>query len=198
MVVHNNAKLFQDIQYLYLRSSNNGYPVSSTRTAISLQVMTSTQAVVEPMTLTTTEIQTIVPIQPNYASLPSFSSYQIGGQILGTYMTPTFTSGSTKSIFSLTLPMGVWIVNAILMVGATAFSSYKSVISSTINQVVFVDAKSISELNGINSSLLSFNMSATIQISTSTTYYITLNVNYTGTFSVNNTSTSCFMATRIA
>lgn len=193
-----NAKLFQDIQYLYLRSSNNGYPVSSTRTAISLQVMTSTQAVVEPMTLTTTEIQTIVPIQPNYASLPSFSSYQIGGQILGTYMTPTFTSGSTKSIFSLTLPMGVWIVNAILMVGATAFSSYKSVISSTINQVVFVDAKSISELNGINSSLLSFNMSATIQISTSTTYYITLNVNYTGTFSVNNTSTSCFMATRIA
>jgi len=193
-----NAKFFQENQYLRIRSCNDGSPSTTTRSNISLQVMTSTQAVVEPMTLTSSEIQTIVPIQPNYNNLPSFTSYQIGGQVLGTFINPTFTSGQSKAIFSLALPMGVWIVNATIALGATAFSSYRSIISSAINQVVFVDTKSNSGLDGINSSGLLFNMNATIQVTTTTTYYVNITANFSGSFLVNNTSTSCFMGTRIA
>ena len=70
--------------------------------------------------ITDTEIQIPLPISLKYSSLASVNSSYLGGQKTGTYLTPSFSSGTTRAVFSIALPIGVWNVCGHIDIQTTA------------------------------------------------------------------------------
>ena len=195
------GNIYQQNQYMTIRSWNNGTPVSDPApqepTVIFLQTMNPSNTAVNTLTLTPTEIQIPVPISANYSSLASVNSSYLGGQKIGTYLAPTFTSGATKAMLSITLPIGVWnICGRIEVYSSATISQYIAGISiyqnSPINQIVS------NGLYGLSSTILQTSLNTIVRVSSATTYYLNLFVVYTGTLTISNTLTDSLTATRIA
>ena len=152
---------------------------------------------VNNLVLANTEVQIPLPISLNYSSLASVNSSYLGGQLLGTYLAPTFTSGTAKAMLSIVLPIGVWnICGRIEVYSSATISQYIAEISiyanSPINQIVS------NGLYGLSSTILQTSLNTIVRVSSATTYYLNLYLVYSGTLTISNTLPDSLTATRIA
>ena len=152
---------------------------------------------VNNLVLANTEVQIPLPISLNYSSLASVNSSYLGGQLLGTYLAPTFTSGTPKAMLSVDLPIGVWNlcgrIDVYSSVNITQYIAGISIFSaSPFGQIVS------NGLAGLTSNIVQTSLNTIVRVSSATTYYLNLYLVYSGTLTISNTLPDSLTATRIA
>ena len=116
-------------------------------------------------------------------------------------------SGSAKTISSLSIPPGIWIVSYYSNVypdgGSVSTSNYQGLrynLSTTIDTFDFIALSGSEGINYVNATVLpTIHGIIPLTISSTTTYYLNVSITYTGpgTIRSNNVNISKFKATRI-
>jgi len=134
---------------------------------------------------------------PGAVSGAAIAAGNVGQQLTGTFLTPTYASGVAKDAMSLVLPAGVWLVYGKFQLGAagttmTASSVSLSTTSNTANNKTKVD-----DLTATNTNDRLFAPLPLYINTTGTTVYLVALVNFTGAAPVSTSAFNELYAVRI-
>ena len=136
------------------------------------------------------------PIELGYTTFSTPAITYVGGLKTGTYDTTLPTSGTIKSIVSLSMPIGVWAFSGNICYNATSINSYKLAIVETYQNSFSYPAASTTQ--NVNGSYLCGNINTTLPVPSATTYYLTVLLQYSGSLTTTADNLPFLRATRIA
>ena len=148
------------------------------------------------MELNSNTIKIYKPIQLSYSSFTTPAITYVGGLFTGTYITILPTSGVTKSIVSMAMPIGVWAFSGNISYNATNIVSSKlAIVEYSINSF---SSPAVTKTQTVNASSMCDNISTILPVPSATTYYLTVLLNFSGTLTTTSDNLPFLRATRLA
>ena len=148
------------------------------------------------MELNSNTIKIYKPIQLSYSSFTTPAITYVGGLFTGTYITILPTSGITKSIVSMAMPIGVWAFSGNISYNATNIVSSKLAIVEYYTNSF--SSPAVTKTQTVNASSMCDNISTILPVPNATTYYLTVLLNFSGTLTTTSDNLPFLRATRLA